>query len=167
MVSSIYMTEHSQRVRHSNEKKYLVLSAILNQSNKVQRAAYWSQWKEKCLTLPLLSFFLSICLHFSFLPVCLCLSVCLSFFLTLSVFFPSFLVCLSVSQSVYLSIYLSIYLHSFFHLFTIFFKFAQFFFLSHFLFYFVFQNALKEFVSSADAVYGKKHDEFFIGFEGR
>lgn len=29
-----------------------------------------------------------------------------------------------------------------------------------------FQNALKEFVSSADTAYGKKHEEFFIGFDG-
>lgn len=29
-----------------------------------------------------------------------------------------------------------------------------------------FQNALKEFVSSADTVYGKKHEEFFVGFDG-
>ena len=29
------------------------------------------------------------------------------------------------------------------------------------------QNALKEFVSSADTAYGKKHEEFFVGFDGR
>lgn len=29
-----------------------------------------------------------------------------------------------------------------------------------------FQNALKEFVSSADTAYGKKHEEFFVGFDG-
>ncbi|KXJ29335.1 Zygotic DNA replication licensing factor mcm3 [Exaiptasia diaphana] len=29
-----------------------------------------------------------------------------------------------------------------------------------------FQNALKEFVSSIDTIYGKKHEDFFIGFEG-
>ena len=30
-----------------------------------------------------------------------------------------------------------------------------------------FQNALKEFVGSADTTYAKKHEEFYIGFEGR
>ena len=30
-----------------------------------------------------------------------------------------------------------------------------------------FQNALKEYVGTADTMYAKKHDEFFIGFEGR
>ena len=30
-----------------------------------------------------------------------------------------------------------------------------------------FQKALKEFVASADPVYSKQHEEFFIGFEGR
>ena len=30
-----------------------------------------------------------------------------------------------------------------------------------------FQKALKEFVGSADPVYSKQHDEFFIGLEGR
>ena len=108
------MTEHSQRVRHSNEKKYLVLSAILNQSNKVQRAAYWSQWKEKCLTLPLLSFCLSVCIFPSFLSVYVCLSV----FLSDSVCIFPFLSCLSVCQSVCLSIYLSIYLSISIHSFT-------------------------------------------------
>ena len=29
------------------------------------------------------------------------------------------------------------------------------------------QNALKEFVSSADTSYGKKYEEFFVGFDGR
>lgn len=29
-----------------------------------------------------------------------------------------------------------------------------------------FHNALKEFVASADSVYAKKHEEFFVGFEG-
>jgi DNA replication licensing factor MCM3 len=30
-----------------------------------------------------------------------------------------------------------------------------------------FQKALKEFVASADPVYSKQHEEFFVGFEGR
>jgi DNA replication licensing factor MCM3 len=30
-----------------------------------------------------------------------------------------------------------------------------------------FQMALKEFVASADPVYSKQHEEFFVGFEGR
>lgn len=29
------------------------------------------------------------------------------------------------------------------------------------------QNALKEFVSSADTSYAKKFEEFFVGFDGR
>ena len=30
-----------------------------------------------------------------------------------------------------------------------------------------FQNALKEFVGSADTSYAKKYEEFYVGFEGR